>query len=596
MTFNRNNLGQAVSPYLQQHKDNPIHWQEWSKEVLEHAKKNNKIIFVSVGYTTCHWCHVMANEAFSSQEVADFLNEHFISIKVDKEQRPDIDNYMMSFIQETEGHGGWPLNIFLTADLKPFLAVTYLPLETRHGLSGFLHLLEHLKENYDHHKGEIKNYLPSIPPPEPCPEEGIIKVIKNSFIDHGFTLGPQFSPHNTLLFLLSYYEKNKDKEIKEIIEKILEVIATRGLQDHLQGGFYRYCVDSSWSIPHFEKMLYDQAMLLWVYSIAYKVLRKAEYKIIVEKIVRCLEDTFADSLYYTAHDADTDHQEGETYLWSKEELEEDLTLAEYQQFRELYHLENNAEGKIHLIKKENSFLPQIEQKLLQIRKQRKQPFTDKKCITSWNALVGVGLINAYRSLNDELLKAKAIILFKNILATQYRQGVLHHSSYKGELQDGEFLEDYAALLLFATYIYEETREYKEMIKTLSHQVERFRDQQWIESHNTDFIKIQASTFDHPTPSSTSLAEMAKLRASIILGEEYPQAEYREPLQHDFFNLMVFVKNGNWHLIHAPHKIEWKHLPANCIQVFDQKIQDCHQQKCQEFKDVSELLATVRKKE
>lgn len=594
--FNRNNLDQATSPYLQQHKDTPLHWQEWSEEVIAYAKMNNKIIFVSVGYTTCHWCHVMANEAFSDQQVADFLNHHFVSIKVDREQRPDIDNYMMSFIQETRGQGGWPLNVFLTPDLKPFLAVTYVPLETRYGLSGFLNLLNHIKENYDHHKREIKNYLPQIHKVEHLEEGQIIQIIRDHFIDNGFAFAPQFPPHNTLLLLLSYYEKNKDKEIKEIVEKILEVIATRGLHDHLQGGFYRYCIDHSWTIPHFEKMLYDQAMLLWVYSLAYKILKKTEYKTVVEKIVECLEQTYANSLYYSGHDADTDHQEGQTYLWSKEELQEQLTKLEYDTFIELYEIEKNFEGGIHLIKKKNSFLPEIEQKLLRIRKQRKQPFSDQKYITSWNALTGIGLINAYRSLNDELLKAKAIVLFKNILATHYCQGVLHHSSYNGKLQEGEFLEDYAALLLFATYIYEETGEYKELIETLYLQLDRFWNHQWIESVNTDFIKTPASTFDHPIPSSTSLGEMAKLRASIILGKEYPLVKYKQPLQHDFFNLMVFIKNGNWHLIHAPHRIEWKHLPANSMQIQDTKIQDCSEQKCREFKDVSELLAAINAKE
>ncbi len=597
MNFNRNNLDQATSPYLQQHRDNPIHWQEWSNDVLAYAQKENKILFVSVGYTACHWCHVMASEAFSNQEVAHFLNHYFVSIKVDREQRPDIDNYMMAFIQETQGQGGWPLNVFLTADVKPFLAVTYVPIKPRYSSSGFLNLLHHIKDNYDQHKGEIKKYLPPIDKEEePLEEEEIMGVIKDNFFENGFSSGPQFPPHNTLLFLLSYYEKNKHREIKGIIETILEVMARRGLHDHLQGGFYRYCIDRSWTIPHFEKMLYDQAMLLWVYSIAYKILKKTEYKTIVKKIVQCLEETYADSLYYAGHDADTDHQEGETYLWDKKEVQENLTSTEYEQFSELYHQEDNGQGKIHLIKKSNNNLPEIEQKLLGIRKRRKQPFTDQKCITSWNALSGIGFINAYRSLNEEILKAKAIVLFKQILEKQYQQGVLCHSSLNGKEQPGEYLEDYAALLLFATYIYEETGEYKELIERLFHKLNYFYEQQWIENRNTDFMEIPAQTFDHPTPSSASLAEMAKLRASIILEKEYPSADYKQPLQHDFFNLMVFVKKGNWHLIHAPHKIEWKHLPVNCMQIRDLKIKDCYQQKCREFNDVSELLAALREKE
>ena len=593
MNFNKNNLDQATSPYLQQHKSNPIYWQEWSTEVLEHAKKNNKLILVSVGYATCHWCHVMAAEAFSNQDVADYLNTHFVSIKVDREQRPDIDNYMMQFIQETQGQGGWPLNVFLTPDLKPMVAVTYVPLHTRYGLPGFLDLVQHLKKAYEHHGTEILSYTPQIHLDEHIQEQELMQVIKHNFTGNGFGAGPQFPPHNILLFLLSYYEKTKEVEIKKIIESILEVMAQGGLHDHLQGGFYRYCVDSSWTIPHFEKMLYDQAMLLWVYSVAYKVLKKPLYKTIAEKIITCLEDTFADTLYYAGHDADTDHHEGSTYVWDTEELQKSLSPTEYQQFKDIYLLEQNFEGKIHLIKQKNIFLPEIEQRLLQIRKKRKQPFTDKKYITSWNALLGIGFIMAYRYLRDEMSKTKATLLFKAIVQKHYSKGIWHHSSYGGKLQTGEFLEDYAAMLLFATYVYEETGEYKELIETWYKKLQEFKSEHWIESKTTDFISVPAQTYDHPTPSSVSITEMAILRTSIILQQEYTLTQYKQPLQCDFYNLKAFIQNGNWHIIHVPHKIEWKHLPANCMQIKDTRIQDCYVQKCVEFKDIMHLFASLR---
>ena len=261
INFNKNNLDQAASLYLQQHKDNPIHWQEWSTEVLEHAKKNQKIILVSVGYAACHWCHVMAQEAFSNKEIALFLNQHFVCIKVDREQRPDIDHYMMNFMQETQGQGGWPLNVFLTPDQKPFLAVTYVPITDGYGLPGFLDLLQHIQKSYQQQGPKIPTYHPHTHALELVEEQQLIEVIKNYFTGAGFGAGPQFPPHNTLLFLLSWYEQHKDREIKDILEKILDVMAQGGLHDHLQGGFYRYCIDESWTIPHFEKMLYDQAKI-----------------------------------------------------------------------------------------------------------------------------------------------------------------------------------------------------------------------------------------------------------------------------------------------------------------------------------------------
>ena len=592
--FKKNNLDRATSPYLQQHKDNPIHWQEWSPEVLDHAKKHDKILFVSIGYATCHWCHVMAQESFSSNEIADLLNRHFVCIKVDREQRPDIDHYLMNFCQETQGQGGWPLNVFLTSDQKPFLAVTYVPITSRYGMPGLLDLLQHVKQSYSQHAHKIPVYALHIRPQEDIAEQDMIAEIKARFTGAGFHHGPQFPPHNTLLFLLSWYEQHHDGEIKDILEKTLEVMARGGLHDHVQGGFYRYCVDGSWTIPHFEKMLYDQAMLLWVYSLAYKIFKKTAYKTVAEKIMTCLEDSYEDKLYYAAHDADTDHDEGTTYLWDTRELQHILSDEEYARFKQLYLLEENFEGKIHLTKRSNSFLPEVEQKLLRIRKKRAQPFTDKKVITSWNALLGIAFIVSSRCLDSSRAKAKGVLLFKNILREHYHEGLLSHSSYEGKLQPGEFLEDYAAMLLFATYLYEETGEYKDLLETWTNRVRLFKPDHWIESKTNDFRLIPAKSDDHPTPSSVSLAEMALLRSSLFRGKTCLPVQYRQPLQYDFFNLVAFISLGNWHCIHIPDNIKWEHLPANCMQIHDSKIQDCYNGSCVECKDVTDLLGGVQK--
>ncbi len=599
INFERNNLDKASSPYLQQHKDNPIHWQEWNKEVLEYAKKNNKLIFVSIGYATCHWCHVMASEAFSDKEIADYLNEQFVSIKVDREQRPDIDQYMMSFIIETQGSGGWPLNVFLTPDGKPFYALTYAPVAPSYGLPPFLNILKMIKEGYEKHKEKIEMYKPYAITTENIKEKQVIEAIKSGadFDNGGFGI-PKFPPHNTLLFLISYYEETKDSEVREIIEKTLDIMATRGLQDHLQGGFYRYCVDNQWTIPHFEKMLYDQAMLLLVYSVAYKVLKKEEYKIIANKIITCLEETYQhNNLFYSAHNADTNHEEGATYLWSEEELQKVLTEGEFNQFTELYEIneKGNFEGKNHLIKRTFAFLPEIENKLLQIRKNRDQPFTDKKIITSWNALAGIALLLAYRCIGNEKAKDKAIILFKNLLAKHYINGKLAHSSINDSLQKDEFLEDYASMLLFATYVYEETREYKSIIKQLLKKIKEFqKGDGWIENKADDFIEISAQKIDHPIPSSTSLSEFSIFRAQLILQKEYSPSHYKEPLNYDFFNLVAFLKNGNLHEIHTPELIDWQLLPLNCIQIMSTNIQDCYKQRCMEFKTVKSLVEFLKK--
>ncbi len=600
LNFKRNNLDKVSSPYLQQHKNNPIYWQEWSQEVLDYSKKNNKLIFVSIGYATCHWCHVMATEAFSNKEIAEYLNEHFVSIKVDREQRPDIDKYMMSFIVETQGSGGWPLNVILTHDLKPIYALTYAPINPKYGLPGFIAILKMIKEGYEQNKEEIATYSPSPIVSYPFEETQLIISILElaDMTNGGFGHSIKFPPHNTLLFLLSYFEAIKDYKVKEIIELTLDHMAKRGLHDHLQGGFYRYCTDNQWTIPHFEKMLYDQAMLLWVYSWAYKLLNKDEYKVIINKIVQCLEETFEhNKLFYSAHDADANHEEGTTYLWSKEELQKVLTKEEFERFIEAYEISDkgNFEGKIHLIKKENIFLAGIEAKLLEIRKTRNQPFIDRKIVTSWNALTGIALLMAYRCINNEKAKTKSLTLFKNILSKHYINNKLAHSSINNTVQQGEFLEDYASLLLFATYIYEETNKYKEVIEELTGKLKEFqKNNTWIESKNPDFMEVAAQRIDHPIPSSASLAEFAIFRTKLIFREDYEPGNYEEPMNYDFFNLITFLKNGNVHEIHVPKKISWKHLPLNCIQLISKNIQDCYKQICVEFKNVNQLFEYLKK--
>ena len=599
INFQRNNLDKASSPYLQQHKDNPIHWQEWSPEVLVYDKKNNKVIFVSVGYATCHWCHVMAYDTFEDQAVAEFLNKHFVSIKVDREQRPDIDQFMMSFITQTTGSGGWPLNVILTPDLKPFFAVTYVSAKPHHGMPAFLDILKQTKDFYHKHKGKIREYRMPVQKAKDVSDAFVVKGIQSEFDAHygGFGQAQKFPPHNTLLFLLHKFEHEKNKTIKDIVEKTLDSMALRGLHDHLQGGFFRYCVDREWTIPHFEKMLYDQAMLLWVYSVAYKVFGKEEYKRVAEKIISCLQETFEEKgLFYSGHDADTDHEEGKTYTWTYDELQKTLTKEEFSQFTAVFDInkKGNFEGKNHLIKKKMTFLEKIEKKLLQARRKRKQPFVDNKFVTGWNALTGIGLLMAYRHIGNTKALEKAKQLFKKVIDKHYVAGKVYHSSIGNKLQKQEFLEDYASLLLFATYLYEETGRHKDMITQLRDKLKGFYKDVWYETMKNDFI-VPAQLFDHPTPSSVSLAEYALLRTKILLAEEFMPLKYKAPLQYDFFNLYVFVSNGNFHIIDSPEKIRWDTLPLNCIQRRSKTITDCFSRSCTEFKNVQELVTSLKNK-
>lgn len=588
MDYKKNNLSNASSPYLNQHAENPIWWQEWSEEVLEYARKENKILFVSVGYATCHWCHVMASEAFSNPEIADYLNRHFLAIKVDKEQRPDIDRYLMHIAVSLSGTGGWPLNAFLDPRLKPITVLTYVGIEPKFGMPGFLDILKRIKKFYSEQKDILQEY--SIPTYDhvPTPESRISERIKEGAdsIWGGFGKSTKFPPHAQLLFIFYYLDSFDNSEISEIAEKTLDMMYMRGLHDHLQGGFYRYCVDRTWTIPHFEKMLYDQAYLLWIYSLAYRVYSKESYAKTVKGITQCLEQTYLyDGLYYSAHDADTDHQEGNTYLWSQEELNKILNTHEYRAFAEKYDISKygNFEEKNHLIKKNEIELEKIESKLLLVRKQRKQPFVDKKVITSFNCLLGIGFINAYRYIGEKSYLNKAQIIYRLLIDKHLKNGILAHSSVNGRLQYGKYLEDYASMLLFMTYLHEETRTLMKDITFMYEEMSVFEreDGTWLESFNNDFIPIPAEQNDYSIPSSASLAMLAKVRAEIFMGKDYiKNMPFYDPLEGAFANITTLIRNGYFHVLHSRQKKKWAKMPVNTIQIKESEEFVCHKGTCQ----------------
>ncbi|MBF0485177.1 MAG: thioredoxin domain-containing protein [Candidatus Omnitrophica bacterium] len=583
MNFERNNLDLSTSPYLRQHKENPIWWQEWGEATLEYAKKKGKPLFFSVGYSTCHWCHVMAAEAFSNKDIADFLNKNFISVKVDREERPDIDQFLMRFILSLNVQGGWPLNAFLTPNLNPLYALTYAPVEPQARMPGFLEILEKIYDFYRSAGHKLSPFILSESQPPVSAEEEIIKMCYEAFdqVYGGFGQENKFPPSSTLLYLL-YYSSN-DQRIRLILEKTLDVMMLRGLHDHLEGGFFRYCVDREWLIPHFEKMLYDQAMMLWIYALAFKVLGKKEYKETAFKIVKSLEDTFErDGLFCSAFDADINHEEGGYYLWAYDELSRILTEEELSLLKRVYFVteKGNFEGKNHLIRLDGTAIPLIEQKLLFQRRLKEPPFCDEKIVTSWNALLGVAFIHAYRYLSEDHFLAHARKIASCLLERHFDGVSLARTSLSGKKSSGGFLEDGAAVLLLLTYLHEETGEFKEAMDTFYAYVLNFRtERSWKESSQKDFITLPASHFDHPIPSSVSLAELAVLRATIFQKKQFFPGPYVTALFHDFYNISSLVRNGLFHLITSPQKIGWKVLPVNTIQIRGEKQEDCFAGSC-----------------
>ena len=607
LDIQRNNLDKSSSPYLQQHAKNPVWWQEWGSKIIKEAILWNKPLFVSVGYATCHWCHVMAADAFSDKLTADYLNQHFICIKVDRETRPDIDQFLMRFIIAQNGNGGWPLNVFLTPEIHPIFALTYAPGYGSGSTSSFLDIVKKVYNYYINHKDKILPFKDSEKPPSIIKEKTIVKDLLTYFdsVYGGFGKGQKFPPHSTLLYLLYFLCIEKNENVIKICSSTLDAMRLRGLNDHLQGGIFRYCVDRKWTVPHFEKMLYDQAMALWCYALAYRVMDNKEYKTMAEKILRCLEERFKDNgLYISAYDADTKHIEGATYLWRYDELKSILSAEEFHQLSESYFIfsEGNFEGKIHLIRKNNTSLREIEKKLLFLRNQRIQPDKDNKILCGINALVAIAMLQAGRFLGKPELEAKAEQIIKRlmerfwdgkILAHSLSNGIIQnlidrfwdgkklaHSFSNGIIQNQYFLFDGACMLVAVTMLYEKDESWHTWIQLMADYVKSFQQgERWIESRSEDFQTVDASWFDHPIPSSVSLAEMGLARVKLLKGNAISQKTYRQPYQADFYNLFIMLCNGNFHLFTTKKPVNWGKIPPNSLQKRGEIETDCYKGFC-----------------
>ena len=588
ITYTRNNLDLSSSPYLLQHSDNPVWWQEWRSDVAGMAKRENKPMLVSSGYSTCHWCHVMAAEAFSDEETAGYLNENFICIKIDREQRPDIDQYMMNFMQAQSGSGGWPLNVFLTPDGRPVLALTYAPVKSQGNRMSFLEIATRVNEYLKQGTENIYPFDAVENDPPVVSESSLIRDIATYFDDEygGFGTGQKFPPHSILLFLLYHLSIKEDPLVRKMITSTLDAMMTGGLTDHLQGGVFRYCVDRKWTIPHFEKMLYDQALSLWTYSLAYKVTGTDNYRIMAEKILKCLEECFEENgLYVTAFDADTGHHEGATYLWTREEILDHRGEEDFSLFCDIYEVseEGNFEGKNHLLRKTTRSLDEIEQKLLEVRKKREQPSVDNKILSGINALLAVAMIQAGRLLNMPDLETRAETVVKKLLDTFWNGQSLGHSFYDGMVQQQSFLTDAGATLTAVTMLYETNEKWKETMELLAAYLESFReDDIWIESRSDDFRTVTASWTDQPVPSGVSLAETGLTRYAILTGKEISPFPFRRVIQSDFYNINALMRNDLFHLFTSKEALAWNSLPANSLQKRGEPETVCYNKVCRQL--------------
>ncbi len=467
--FNR--LIHETSPYLKQHAQNPVNWFPWSKEALEKARDENKPVFLSIGYSACHWCHVMEHESFENRRVSDVLNAHFISIKVDREERPDLDAYFMKAVQLLTGRGGWPLSVFLTPDLKPFYGGTYFPPENRHGMPAFITVLYSVKDAWHSQNQKIletsglveKRIIElsdiSAPPDSILPDmNAAVKSAIESFDkkNGGFSPAPKFPQASLLRFLLDYSVYTKTEELLDAVLVSLDQMAAGGIYDHAGGGFHRYSVDQEWLVPHFEKMLYDNALLAPVYADAWLVTGKNRYKRTAEGMLDYLKREMTDpsGAFYSSIDADSEGEEGKYYLWNYDEVISLLNPDEDKLLRAAFDISRNGnfEGRIilrlksadaHFSAEEENQIKNMMEKIRKKRSSRIPPDTDQKILADWNSLAVSAFAKASAVFNriDYLNTAKNAVRF--ILDNLEEEGVLYHSFLEKRSSVQGFLADYA---------------------------------------------------------------------------------------------------------------------------------------------------------
>jgi len=509
-----NRLATSSSPYLQQHKDNPVDWYPWGDEALELATREQKPIFLSVGYSSCHWCHVMAHESFEDPETAAFMNEQFVNIKVDREERPDIDSIYMTAVQALTGHGGWPMSVFLTPEQVPYYGGTYWPPQPRQGMPSFRQVLEAVADAWENKREDVqenaqnvKQFLEAAATRVPRATElsedlydEAVKAFSQSFDSTygGFGNAPKFPQPSIIEFLQRFIRRRNDTRAIRMVELTLDQMAAGGINDQIGGGFHRYSVDARWLVPHFEKMLYDNAQLAQVYLDAYRQFGHERYATVVQRTLRWVlrEMTAPEGGFYSAQDADTEGEEGLFYLWTPEEIdavlsEEDAAIAKL-----YWTIEpgGNFEGRTILTNrvsyeevarrlgiKLDEVAPRIETirgALLAARNQRVRPGRDEKIIASWNGMMIRPMAEAGVVFRDPAFTEAAVRAGSFLLDTLFPESGGLHSIRNGVPGAGAFLDDYAHAIDAFLALYQTTfdrRWFEAALRLTTTVIDQFSD-------------------------------------------------------------------------------------------------------------------------
>ena len=583
-----NSLINETSPYLLQHAHNPVNWLAWNEESLEKAKAENKLILISVGYSACHWCHVMEHQSFEDENVARLMNDHFICIKVDREERPDIDQVYMMAVQLMTGHGGWPLNCFALPDGRPVYGGTYFP------KTDWMNILLNLSDIYKNDPEKVLDYakqltegvkLAELVKTNPVKEKFEITTLHKSYDnwklrfdneDGGPNKAPKFPLPNNYQFLLRYYYHTKNKEVLDHAELTLKKMAYGGIYDQIGGGFSRYSVDHFWKAPHFEKMLYDNAQLVSLYSEAFQLTKNPLYKKVVSETIEFIERelTSPEGGFYSALDADSEGEEGKYYVWTKEELEKNLK-DDFALFADYYNVNERGlweHGNYILLRNDTdeavaerhnisvndlqNKIDRLKKQLLKIREKRIRPGLDNKILTSWNALMIKGYVDACNAFDESDFLDVAIknmdFLFKHSFS---KDNSISHLANISSKQG--FLEDYSFTIEALISLYESTFQESYLHKAndlMISAIEHFQDKSsgmfyFTSDEDKALISRKMELSDNVIPASNS--SIAK--SLFILGHHLENEKYIEMSEKMLNNMLSEIESygagySNWALL------------------------------------------------
>jgi uncharacterized protein YyaL (SSP411 family) len=558
-----NRLIHETSPYLRQHAHNPVDWYPWGEEAFRRAKEEDKPILLSIGYSACHWCHVMERESFQDPEIARIMNENFVNVKVDREERPDVDAIYMQAVQAMTGSGGWPLTVFLTPDGEPFFGGTYFPPQDRHGLPGFPKVLLAVAEAYRSRRQEVRQQAAQMAtyirrvmalrsPPDLLTPQVLDEAFRNLEAQYDAQFGgigpaPKFPQVMAWEFLLRYHLRTGQPQALEMVTRTLQAMASGGIHDHLGGGFHRYSVDRLWLVPHFEKMLYDNALLASLYLHAFQLTGQEGWAQVVRSTLDCLlrEMRHPQGAFYSSQDADSEGQEGRFYTWTYDEVMEALGPQMGRAFALRYGLtpEGNFEGRnvlylarsLEEVAQEmgleasvvGGMLEEARARLLAIRERRPRPERDEKVLTGWNGLALAALSEASCVLKEPRYREAAVECARFLLAHLLCDGQLMHSYKDGQAKVPAYLEDYACLVHGLLLLHEATFDVgwlREAVALARQMVSMFWEPQEGVFYDTGPLHHPPITrprevLDGATPSGSSMATYVLLRLSAIVGEE-----------------------------------------------------------------------------